>query len=173
MVLKLFQKFKPGGEPSTGVFRNHAKFPFSTQIFCHLDISSKSPVATLKHHQGALFLVNLTYQHFRLKSMNLVKGWRKLSIIVVVQLLSSVQLFATSWTVTCQAPLSMELSKQKYWSAQPFPFLGEFSQPRNQTFISYVSWNGRQVLYCLTHQGSPKLFIGKSVNIQTVVSREK
>ena len=47
--------------------------------------------------------------------MNLVKGWRKFSI-VIVQLLSGVQLFATSWTVASQAPLSMEFSRQKYWS---------------------------------------------------------
>ena len=29
---------------------------------------------------------------------------------------SLVQLFATPWTVTCQAPLSMRLSSQEYWS---------------------------------------------------------
>ena len=29
---------------------------------------------------------------------------------------SHVQLFATLWTVTCQAPLSMEFSRQGYWS---------------------------------------------------------
>ena len=27
-----------------------------------------------------------------------------------------VQLFATPWTVSCQAPLSMGFSKQQYWS---------------------------------------------------------
>ena len=35
--------------------------------------------------------------------------------------LSHVRLFATPWTVTCQAPLSMEFSRQKYWSGLPFP----------------------------------------------------
>ena len=34
---------------------------------------------------------------------------------------SCVWLFVTPWTVTCQAPLSMEFSKQKYWSGLPFP----------------------------------------------------
>ena len=28
---------------------------------------------------------------------------------------SRVQLFATLWTVTCQAPLSMGFSRQEYW----------------------------------------------------------
>ena len=30
--------------------------------------------------------------------------------------LSSVRLFATPWTVARQAPLSMEFSRQEYWS---------------------------------------------------------
>ena len=29
--------------------------------------------------------------------------------------------FAILWTVACQAPLSMEFSKQDYWSGLPFP----------------------------------------------------
>ena len=29
----------------------------------------------------------------------------------------------TPWTVTCQAPLSMEFSRQEYWSGLPFPSL--------------------------------------------------
>ena len=35
--------------------------------------------------------------------------------------LSPVQLFVTSWTVARQAPLSMEFSRQEYWSGLPFP----------------------------------------------------
>ena len=27
----------------------------------------------------------------------------------------------TPWTVICQAPLSMEFSRQEYWSGLPFP----------------------------------------------------
>ena len=33
--------------------------------------------------------------------------------------------FATPWTVAHQAPLSMEFSKQKYWSGLPFPIPGD------------------------------------------------
>ena len=29
--------------------------------------------------------------------------------------------FATLWTLACQAPLSMEFSRQEYWSGLPFP----------------------------------------------------
>ena len=37
------------------------------------------------------------------------------------QLLSDAQLFVTSWIVACQAPLSIEFSRQKYWNVLPFP----------------------------------------------------
>ena len=38
-----------------------------------------------------------------------------------VQSLSHVRLFSTPWTVAHQAPLSMGLSRQEYWSGLPFP----------------------------------------------------
>ena len=34
---------------------------------------------------------------------------------------SHVQLFATIWTVVCQAPLSKGFSRQEYWSGLPSP----------------------------------------------------
>ena len=42
-------------------------------------------------------------------------------VCVCARMLSQVRLFATPWTVTCQAPLSMEFSRQEYWSGLPFP----------------------------------------------------
>ena len=36
--------------------------------------------------------------------------------VFVYQSLSCVQLFATPWDETCQAPLSMEFSRPEYWS---------------------------------------------------------
>ena len=45
--------------------------------------------------------------------------------------LSGIQLFATLWTVAHQPPLSMEFSRQEYWSGLPFPLTGESSQPRD------------------------------------------
>ena len=38
---------------------------------------------------------------------------------------SRVQLFATLWTVTCQASLSMGFSRQEYWSGLSFPSPGD------------------------------------------------
>ena len=34
-------------------------------------------------------------------------------------------LFVTPWTVACQAPLSMEFSRQEYWSWLPGPPAGD------------------------------------------------
>ena len=34
--------------------------------------------------------------------------------------------FMNSWTVACQAPLSMGFSRQEYWNGLPFPSLGDF-----------------------------------------------
>ena len=49
---------------------------------------------------------------------------------VCAQLLSHFQLFVTLWTVPGQAPLSLGLSQQKYWSGLPFPPPEDFTEPR-------------------------------------------
>ena len=36
-----------------------------------------------------------------------------------------VMLFGTTWTLVCQAPLSMEFSRHEYWSGLPFPSPGD------------------------------------------------
>ena len=43
--------------------------------------------------------------------------------------LSRVRLFATPWTVVYKAPLSMEFSRQEYWSGLPFPSPGDLPHP--------------------------------------------
>ena len=49
--------------------------------------------------------------------------------IYSVCMLSSVWLFETSWIVAHQAPLTMEFSKQGYWSGLPFPPPGDLPDP--------------------------------------------
>ena len=44
--------------------------------------------------------------------------------------LSCVRLFSTPWTVAHQAPLSVEFSRQEYWSGLPFPSPGSLSDAR-------------------------------------------
>ena len=36
---------------------------------------------------------------------------------------------AIPWTVVCQAPLSLEFSRQEYWSGLPFPSSGDLPDP--------------------------------------------
>ena len=45
---------------------------------------------------------------------------------------------ATPWIVARQAPLSLEFSRQEYWSGLPFPSRGS-SWPRNQTRVSCIA----------------------------------
>ena len=55
-----------------------------------------------------------------------MKGWVR---IVVVYLLSCVWLFVTTWTVACQASLSMGFPSQEHQSALSFPSLGHLPDP--------------------------------------------
>ena len=43
--------------------------------------------------------------------------------------LQSLRLFATPQTVGHQAPLSMDFSRQEYWSGLPFPSPGDIPHP--------------------------------------------
>ena len=43
---------------------------------------------------------------------------------------SRVQLFATPWTVACQATPSMGFPRQEYWSALPFPSPGDLPEEK-------------------------------------------
>ena len=56
-------------------------------------------------------------------------------LIVVVQPLSSVQLFVTLWDVAHQASLSMGFPRQEHWSGSGLPSRGS-SHPRDGTCIS-------------------------------------
>ena len=51
---------------------------------------------------------------------------------------------------SCQAPLSMKFSREKYWNVLPFPSLGTFlNQGLNLGLL-----HCRQILYHLSHQGT-------------------
>ena len=76
--------------------------------------------------------------------------------------LSRVQLFATPWTLACQAPMSMEFSRQEYWSGLLFPSPGDLPNWRikpgspalqadslppespGKPWSMYVGYNGKQ-----------------------------
>ena len=52
-----------------------------------------------------------------------------MGLCCVLSHLSCVQLFATPWTVACQAPLSMRFFRQEYWNGLPFPTPGDLPNP--------------------------------------------
>ena len=94
-------------------------------------------------------------------NQNEPKTYKKMK--VKVKLLSSVQLFATPWTVAHQAPPTMGYSRQECRSGLPFPSAGDLPdpgiEPTSPTFPTQGLNPGlphyRQALYPLRHQGSP------------------
>ena len=68
------------------------------------------------------------------------------------QSLSCVQLFVIPWTVAHQAPLFMGVSRPDYWSVLPFFSLGDLPDPGIEPGLLHC----RQMLYPLSHQGSPQ-----------------
>jgi len=64
------------------------------------------------------------------------------------------QLFARPWTVACQAPLSIGILQARILELAAMPSSRGSSQPRDRTQVSHFN---RQILYCLSHQGSPRI----------------
>ena len=79
-------------------------------------------------------------------------------------------MFATPWSVAHQAPLSMELSRQKYSRGLPFPTLGDLPDPGIEPtslvsaalasgfFSTSVTWDYIVVLFIYFFRGTSKLF---------------
>ena len=72
---------------------------------------------------------------------------------------SHVRVFATPWTVACQAPLSMGFSRQECWSGLPFPSPGDLSDPGIKPVAPTKSSALQTESLPLNYQGSPKLGI--------------
>ena len=51
-------------------------------------------------------------------------------VVCMCCMLNRVQLLMILWTVACQTPLSMEFSRQEYWSRLLFPMQGNLPNPR-------------------------------------------
>ena len=85
------------------------------------------------------------------------KSKHTLTIRVCVQSLSHGPPFVTPWTVAHQDPLSMEFSRQEYWSVLPFPPPGYLPipgiEPESPTlvdgFFTTASHRNCKVLYNL------------------------
>ena len=53
-------------------------------------------------------------------------SWHVMSCVCMI---SHIWLFTTPWTVAHQAPLSVEFSREEYWSKLPFPSAGDLPDP--------------------------------------------
>ena len=75
------------------------------------------------------------------------------SRVYVLSHFSHVWLFATLWTVACQAPLSMGFSRPESWSGLLILLQGIFlTQGLNPCLLCLR--HCRQIIYLLNHQGS-------------------
>ena len=63
--------------------------------------------------------------------------------------------FVTPWTIAHQAPLSMEFSRQEYWSGLPFPAVGDLPDPGIEP--TSPPWQADSLP--LSHLGSPYEYI--------------
>ena len=80
-------------------------------------------------------------------------------VMMLLSCFSHVRLFATPWTVACQAPLSMGFSRQEYWSGLPCPPPGDLPDPGIEPeslsspaleggfFIISVTWAAQYLFY--------------------------
>ena len=66
-------------------------------------------------------------------------------------MLSHVQMFATKWTVTHQAPLSMGIPRQEYWKWVAISFSGDLPNPGIEPVSPALQADSLR----LSHQGSP------------------
>ena len=73
--------------------------------------------------------------------------------VCVCVLLSHVQLFATLWTIAHQTILSVRFPRQEYWSGL-FLLQGIFQTQGLNPGLLHCG----QILYHLSHQGSPKQY---------------
>ena len=89
-------------------------------------VGSRTPVDTKIYRWPSPLCKMAQYLH---KTYTHPPIYFKSSLKVKVKLLSCMGLFATSWTVTHQAPLSMGLFRQEYWSGLPFLSPGDLPNP--------------------------------------------
>ena len=78
-------------------------------------------------------------------------------ITLVAYMLSHDRLFGTPCTVAHQAPLSMEFSRQEYWSELPFPSPGDLPNPG----IKPISCSGRWILDHYATWETQQLFLAE------------
>ena len=126
---------------STGTFEGSRLMdaPSSKNPEGHLSpLPSSSPINTPP--SPSYLLLKFPLQHHCL-------AFPRLEVWSEMKSLSRVQFFVTPWTVAYQAPLSVEFSKQVYWSGLPFWPLNPhvFMMPQKPLPIWFLLWHSYTV----------------------------
>ena len=94
-------------------------------------------------------------------------------VLLLLQSISCVQLFAAPWVIAYQAPLSMKFPRQEYWSGLPFPFLGDLPNPgiepvspALQADSLPLSQQGSPTPWCTLHGWDPQCHPQSSILLQ-------
>ena len=101
----------------------HTVWWFHINAHCEMITTSKLISIHYLVWYGNYLLLLFTSLHPPLATASFV------SVFMLLLLFSRVWLFATPWTVACQALRSMGLSRQEYWSGLPFPTPGNLPKP--------------------------------------------
>ena len=135
--------YSPLGSLSIGISRQeYWKIPVSRS--CHALLQGIFPSQRSK--------VNLTSPALANRLITTSATWenpyspRK----VKVQVAESYLTLCHPWTVVCQTTLSLELSRQEYWSGLPFPSPGDSPSQGFNPGLPHC----RQILYQLSYQGN-------------------
>ena len=89
----------------------------------HVVMEIEHPTMNYTLSQLLSYKIRYSLQHTSSPGNHFYLNWFK------VKSLSRVQLFETPWTISYQAPLSLEFSRQEYWSGSPFPSPGDLPNP--------------------------------------------
>ena len=105
------------------------------------------------------------------KSRTWLSNWTVWPTCSLLKLLSRVWFFATPWTIGSQTPLSMEHSRQEYWSGQAFPSPEDLYNPGFEPRSLALQVDS----YCLSHQGKPNIYAKRFIiwkNLKTTRGSE-
>ena len=105
------------------------------------------------HSSNLAWRIPGTEEPGRLQSMGLQEldttEWLSThALLLLLSRFSRVRLFATPWTVACQAPQSMGFSRQEYWSGWPFSSSSGIFQTQGLNLCFLKLLHCRHILYC-------------------------
>ena len=91
--------------------------------------------------------------------------WLCVCVCVCMCVFSHIWLFATPWTVACQAPLSMKFSRQESWSRLLFPSPGDLPDTRLEPMSAALASG----LFSTAPSGKPLVTGGECYLLELVV----